>query len=264
MRSARRELVAFFSIAFGWMWLLNAPRVMAAGGIVDLSPAVSTTLGYLAVFGPGVAAFLLTGLASGREGVRALWRRGWSVTFSRKWFVPAALLMPAAGVATLLLLAAFGQPIAWENALPLALVVPIGLFIWLVGAVPEEYGWRGYALPRLLEKMTPLSASVLLGLVWGIWHLPLHFIPTTTQYVIPVWEYVLQTVLLAVIYTWLYLGTGGSILIAGIFHAMGNLTGALIPYWTTQAGRWISFGVLLVPAILLATRMKRSDAWERA
>lgn len=261
--SRRKDLVAFFLIAFAWMWLLNAPRVLAAAGLFDLSPAVSTGLGYLAVFGPGVAAFVLTGLASGSEGVRSLWKRGWSVAFDKKWFLPAVLFMPAAGLVTLLLLTVFGQPIAWENALPLALLVPIGLLIWLVGAVPEEYGWRGYALPRLLEGMTPLSGSLLLGVIWGIWHLPLHFIPTTTQYVIPVWEYVLQTILLTVIYTWLFLRTGGSILIAGIFHAMGNLTGALIPYWTTQAGRWISFGVLLVPTILLATRLERSPARER-
>jgi membrane protease YdiL (CAAX protease family) len=145
----------------------------------------------------------------------------------------------------------FNLPISWEYGLPPALIVPIGLLLWLLGALPEEYGWRGYAMERLLKGNSPLIASLILGLVWGLWHLPLHFISTTTQYVIPIWEYVLQTVVLTIIYTWLYLGTGGSVLVAGIFHAMGNLTGAVIPYWVTGSGRWVSFLLLLIPAALI-------------
>jgi membrane protease YdiL (CAAX protease family) len=87
---------------------------------------------------------------------------------------------------------------------------------------------------------------------------PPHFIPSSTQYVIPIWEYILQTMVLSLLYTWLYRGSGGSLLIAGIFHAMGNITGAVIPYWTTEAGRWASFGLLLVPAVLIAFGMKTS------
>ena len=68
---------------------------------------------------------------------------------------------------------------------------------------------------------------------------------------IPIWQYLLQTIILSVIYTWLFLGTNGSILVAGIFHAMGNLTGAVIPYWVTESGRWISFTLLLIAAILI-------------
>ena len=79
----------------------------------------------------------------------------------------------------------------------------------------------------------------------------MHFISTTTQYVIPVWQYILLTIVLSVIYTWLYLGTKGSILIAGLFHAFGNITGAVLPYWTGEAGRWVSFGLLLIPAFLI-------------
>jgi membrane protease YdiL (CAAX protease family) len=137
------------------------------------------------------------------------------------------------------------------------MIVPIGFLIWLLGAYPEEYGWRGYALPRLLEKNSPLVASLILGAVWGIWHLPLHFIPTTTQFVIPIWQYLLLTLVLSVLYTWLYLGTGGNLFIASLFHASGNIAGALIPYWTSNIGRWVSFLILLVPAVVIAFRWQK-------
>jgi len=259
MKDSKKELLTFFIIAFGWMWLLNAPRVLASYEIIQIPAILSTILSYSAVFGPGVAAFILTRTQSGKQGVKALWKKGWTAKFSKKWLVPALFLMPVMGILTGQILRLFDQPVAREYGLPPAMIIPIGLLIWLLGALPEEYGWRGYALPRLLKKYSPLTASLILGVAWGIWHLPLHFISSSTQYVIPVWEYVLQTVLLTVIYTWLHLGTKGSILVAGFFHATGNLTGAVFPYWTTETGRWVSFGLLLIPAALIAFRMKTSE-----
>lgn len=251
MENHRKELWLFFILSFAWMWGLNLPRVLVTFGVISLPPLVSTLLGYIAVFGPGLAAFLLTWIYQGRLGVRQLWQRGWRASFNKKWFLPALLLMPVMGLLTWLILALLQIPILWEYSLSLAMLVPIGLLIWLVGALPEEFGWRGYALGRLLERRSPLAASLILGVIWGIWHLPLHFISTATQYVIPVWQYLLLTLVLSVIYTWLYLGTKGSILIAGLFHAFGNITGAVLPYWTGNGGRWISFGLLLIPAALI-------------
>jgi membrane protease YdiL (CAAX protease family) len=251
LNNNQKQLWYFFLIAFGWMWGMNIPRALVSMEIITLPPIIDTVLGYLAVFGPGVAAFILTRINSGKQGVKALWQKGWSGLFDKKWLIPAFLLMPLLGLITLLILRLLNLPVLWEYGLPAAMIVPIGLLIWLLGALPEEYGWRGYALPRLMESNNSLVASLILGLVWGLWHLPLHFISTTTQYVIPVWEYVLQTIVLTIIYTWLYLGTGGSVLVAGIFHAMGNLTGAVIPYWVTEPGRWVSFVLLLIPALLI-------------
>jgi len=179
-----------------------------------------------------------------------LWKSGWKTKFPKKWLIPTLLLFPVMGLVTLLILRFFNQPIQWEYGLPPAMIVPIGLLIWLLGALPEEFGWRGYALGRLQTKYSPLVASLILGVTWGIWHLPLHFIPTTTQSGIPIFEFLLQTVVLSVIYTWLFNGTG-SVFVAIVFHAVGNLTGAILPYWTTSLGRWISFLLSLIPALLI-------------
>jgi membrane protease YdiL (CAAX protease family) len=179
------------------------------------------------------------------------------------------MLMPIAGGITWLLLSLFRQTINWEAGLPPAMIVPIGLLIWLLGALPEEYGWRGYALGRLQMKFTPLGASLVLGVIWSLWHLPLRFIPGTTQYVIPFWEFAVQTIVLSILYTWLYNHTDGSVLIAGIFHTMGNITGALIPYWTTGIGRWVGLLPLLLATLMIIVlgglkRRKHFQAFETA
>ena len=252
MKSARNELLTFFAFAFGWMWLINLPRLLAAAGRMEVPAPVSALLGYLALVGPAVAAFVLVGTRSGKAGMKSLWREGWRTDFEKKWLLPAILLVPAAGLITWLILHLLDIPIEWQYGAPPAMLVPIGLLIWLLNAYPEEYGWRGYALPRLLERFSPAAASLILGVIWGLWHLPLHFIPTTTQYHIPFWEYLVQTIVLSFLYTWLHRGTGGSVFIAVIFHTFGNLAGAAIPYWTTTEGRWVSFGLLLIPALLVA------------
>jgi len=251
MTSTKKELTIFFVIAFGWMWLINLPRLMAAFGWLQIPALLSTLMGYLALFGPGIAAFILTGIRSGKGGVKTLWQSGWRINFEKRWLLPAILLVPAAGLITWLALVLLNVPIEWQYGAPPAMIVPIGLLIWLFNAYPEEYGWRGYALPRLLEKFSPAGASLILGALWGVWHLPLHFIPTTTQYAIPVWEFIAQIIVLTFLFTWLHIGTGGSVFIASLLHAFGNIAGAAIPYWTSSAGRWISFALLLIAAVLV-------------
>jgi membrane protease YdiL (CAAX protease family) len=249
--SPARDLRLFFLITFVWTWLLNLPRLLAASGWISLSTSLSAGLGHAAVFGPSAAAFGLTGIRSGKTGLLALWRSGWVVRFRKFWLLPALFLMPISGLVTFGILSLLHEKISWQAALPPVMLVPVGLLIWLLGALPEEYGWRGYALNLMQVRWGSLHASLILGLLWGLWHLPLHFIPGTTQFIIPVWEFIIQTITLTILYTWLYNSTGGSILITGLFHATGNLTGALIPYWTGTQGRWISFFVLLAPAVLV-------------
>jgi membrane protease YdiL (CAAX protease family) len=251
MNSSSKELILFCLITFAWSWGMNLPRVLDSAGRITLTAWVSTALGYAAAFGPTVGAFTLTGALLGKAGIKSIWRRGWECKFRKPWLIPALLLLPLAGCLVIFLLQICGYSIPWQAGLSPAMIVPIGLLIWLFSAVPEEYGWRGYALDRLLTGVSPLMASLLLGLLWGFWHLPLHFINGTTQNVIPLAEFILQTVVLSVLYTWLYLSAHGSILIASLFHASGNLTGAVIPYWPTEIGRWVSFLILLIPALLI-------------
>lgn len=248
----QRNLWLFFILAFVWTWLCQLPRVLSSAGFFELPGFLFSVLGYVAMFGPAVAAFALTSANEGREGVTRLWKRGWECGFEKRWLLPILLLMPALAGLTALLMRTVGVALPGEYSLSPAMVVPVMLLIFLLNSLPEEFGWRGYALDRLQERWGALTSSLILGLLWGVWHLPLHFITGTTQQAIPVWQFIIQSVLLAVLYTWLHNNTGGSVLVAALFHTVSNISGAVVPYWTSSEGRWLSFGLLLIVATVVA------------
>lgn len=244
--------VSFFVIAFAISWLLWLPQVLDTNDLVHF-PEFVGILGMFAPFGPFVAALWLTGRQGGREGIRKLLKRGWSLDFDKRWLLPAVLLMPAVGLITVAVMAVVGLPIQWEFAAPWQALVPTFFVILLLNALPEEYGWRGYALGPLLDRNSALAASLILGLLWGLWHLPLHFIEGTVQSAIPVYQFLIQQMVLAILYTWLFNNTRGAVSVAILFHAVANIVGAAVPYWTTDLGRWIGLAVLVAStaAILL-------------
>ncbi|WP_062466816.1 CPBP family intramembrane glutamic endopeptidase [Demequina maris] len=244
------ELLAFFVLAFAISWAAWLPSVLDSTGVLDLPDAVGI-LGIVGPFGPFIAAIVLTRRAGGGPAVRALLRRGWSGGFAPRWLVPTLLLAPAMALVTVAVMAVTGQEITWDDGLPLVAIVPTFLMILLLNAAPEEYGWRGFALGPMLRYHRPLTASVMLGAAWGVWHLPLHLIDGTVQAAIPIHEFVLQQIVLAVLYTWLFVNTGGAVSIAILFHAVANIVGAAVPYWTTAEGRWTGFAVQVAFAAVI-------------
>jgi membrane protease YdiL (CAAX protease family) len=123
-------------------------------------------------------------------------------------------------------------PVQWQpiNALPLV------VFVMVAG---EEIGWRGFALPRLLERFGPWRASATLGVLWALWHLPLFYMRGMPQYGSPFGAYVLYLVALSLVMTFLLQRADGSIVIATLFHGAVNTfgfvndgAGALVRGWS--------------------------------
>jgi len=255
---SNRRLVNFFIITFVFSWILWLPQVLKFNGFPEL-PDIVGLPGMFAPFGPGAAAFFLVWREDGREGVKALWLRGWRRNFKKVWLFPAFLLGPVTALLTVVILVLVNGSFSWEYGVPVAMVIPVFLLIYFTNALPEEYGWRGFALDPLQKRTNALSASLMLGIIWAVWHLPLFFIEGTTQAAIPMYQYFLQTIVLSIFYTWLHNNTGGSILIAIIFHAVSNTSAAAIPFWTTELGRWIDFGILVIAAIVVL--LTHWDKW---
>ena len=246
---SRLDLVWFFVLAYVLSWLFWLPALLASNGVSV--PAWVEFARYLGPFGPGIAAFWLVGRKQGFAGMRRLWRNAWRFDFNKRWLLPLFGLPILVMAVTVGGMYAINVPVQWEHAVPPAMIVPVFLLIYLTNALPEEYGWRGFALPRLQTGLTALVASLVLGVLHGLWHLPLHFIDGTTQAEIPIWEFVLKIMAGAIIYTWILNNNRGNLFLAVLYHAFTNILAAAVPYWVSSEGRWISFGVEAAVVIVI-------------
>ena len=254
LKSMLRKTWVFFALTYAISWLLWLPSVLRSNGLANL-PEIVGLAGMFAVLGPTIAAFILVGRESGRAGMRRLLRRAIETSFKKRWWIPTLLLFPVIGLLTTGILMLMGIETAVWTPPTLLTAIGTAVFILLFGGGLEEFGWRGYALDRLQTGQNAIAASLVLGFFWGLWHLPLFFIDTSVQAqaAIPIWEFVLQQMLLAVFYTWLYNNTRGTLLVAILFHTIGNTSAALLPpYFGTEIGRWVNFILLAITALLVA------------
>jgi membrane protease YdiL (CAAX protease family) len=224
----RRALLLYFGLTFLITWgiqLLLIASENAWGGI-SLPPSVH----YLAAYGPMLASILVTAAIAGRTGLTELWSRiaRWRVGWG--WFL-ISLLSPAAlfavGVAVAMLL---GEPapdlslLGQVNYMPALGPLGAWVFWFLTYGMGEEIGWRGFALPRLQHGASAGRATLILGLIWALWHLPPFFYLDTYQ-TMGLWMYPFLAFTIVcgnVVYTWIYNSSGGSVLMAILFHASFN------------------------------------------
>jgi membrane protease YdiL (CAAX protease family) len=225
-----------------------APRSRPGWVTAHFGPFTSAApLFYLAVWAPNIAALLVTLATLGWVGISDLLARlvRWRVSL---WVWAAALLFyPTLMLVVELVGLAFGDPLPgpgnWR-ALALGLV---SLPLIALGPLGEELGWRGFLLPRLLLRMKPLTAALVLGTIWMIWHVPAFLMSGVPQSTMSFPIFVFGGVALSVFLTWLFLNARQSILISGVIpHAIANAWGDAIGPMT-----WINAGVLVAGAVLL-------------
>jgi membrane protease YdiL (CAAX protease family) len=204
---------------------------------------------------PSAVAIALTAIGLGGGATRKLlgrlliWRVGW------RWYL--LLLAPTAlAIGTITLVAITrGGPTA-ALAMPLSNAIFFVAFMTFPGsATGEELGWRGFALPRLQFRHTALIASLILGSLHGLWHLPLWLRGDADHRLSVYPAFLIQAIGLAVIYTWLYNSTKGSVLLAVLFHTATNapLTLVLLPLgienWLLPF--WLMAGFTVVAALIV-------------
>jgi membrane protease YdiL (CAAX protease family) len=249
-----RALAAFFALAYALSWSWAIP--LAAVHLV-VRQGQGWPTHFPALLGPAIAAVVVTAWTMGRPGVRDLlariarWRvpiRWWLVAVSPAAFLGVALIMMAATGTALPSLAGFGR----FSGTPAAGVAGVLLLIF-AGALGEETGWRGYALPQLQRRFTPLASSLILAVLWFGWHLPQFFLIASYRHLGAAGYAGLFAGLAcgAVILTWLYNRSGGSILLVAIWHALYNLAAG------TQAATGLPAAVvsalIMIQAIVLVT-----------
>ena len=219
----QRPFLFFLIFTFAISFITGFPTVFVPGKF--------EVLAYLSNFGPALGALIVVGFAEGSDGIKSLIRSlfQWRVNFV--WYL-VVLLGPALTMVTAVLLYnMFGGSGSvpnlndWISILPQHLLVILSLFLFMmVGIWGEEIGWRGFALPKLQEKYHPLLASLIVGAVWAIWHLPLFFIEDSPQAQMGMTYFFLATLGYSILYTWIYNGSKESLFMIWLLHSANNAT----------------------------------------
>lgn len=258
-RSSLKNLWLFFAAAFGWTWLFWIIAILTDQSV---STPVGGSLMLLGVTGPLVAGITFTYLTKDKEGRRDYWKR--IISFKRislGWYLVILLLVPVLNVvAALIDVLLGGTGATWGEAAlgfvvnPFSVVLSI-LFATLIPFI-EELGWRGYALDLLQSKWNAFTSSLILGVIWAIWHFPLFLVPDTYQYGLGLWTwnfwlFMVGIVPLTFAFTWVYNNTRRSILAVILLHGMVNFTGELIAVTPRADTLAIGLWFVVMAAIVL-------------
>jgi uncharacterized protein len=224
----RHPLFCYFFIAYALSWLGWLPFVLSQNGLGLLPfhlPFVAILGGGLGPIGSG---FLMTALTSGKAGVRQLLRRFLLWRVGVQWYLLAILGIPALLLLGVFLVVSGALTDFHFSLLFSTLLLYAGLFMlqMFISPLTEEPGWRGFALPRLQKRYGPLKGTLILGLLWAGWHFPLFLTPgydgAGTGFLgiaIPFAEFLVGIVAAAIIITWAFNHTKGSLLIAMMIHS---------------------------------------------
>jgi membrane protease YdiL (CAAX protease family) len=259
----QHPLASFFVLAYLISWALWLPLVVSGDGSPTGLAFAPLLLGSLV---PSAVAIVLVARLRGKAGVRTLLRRLliWRVGLGW-WAAMIALSALSLGAVVVHVLLGGDSP-------DVTATIPGAAFLFLFSIFPgsaggEEVGWRGFALPQLQRGRSALGASVVLGLAWGVWHLPLYLTGADFRPLSLFAPWVLAAVAASVIYTWIYNGTGGSLLIVVLFHAASNvlLTAFLVDPFEDQVARpFLIYVALMVLAASVVTAVTGPATLSRA
>ena len=258
-RISRGTLLPFFLLTYAVMW---ASFFTVALARVPVSSPLGIVLLRLGAYAPSLVAIWLTARAAGGGGVINLLSGVFKWRVPARYYVLAVAFIPVIKLTAALLqrLTSGTWPRMGSESL---LLIPLAIAFSTPFQAGEEIGWRGYALPRLADRFGLRAASLLLGFIWALWHLPQFFIRDAAEFGQSFPLYVLQVTALGVAFAWLYARTHGSLLLVMLLHAATNNAKDIFPSatpgatnsfgvnasllaWLTVALLWIAAGYFLV------------------
>lgn len=268
------SLITFFALSFLISWTVWVPASLASHDLISfkIDPTLSGSLGAI---GPSLSALITIAIYDGKTGFRDLFKRLLTWRVGLRWYLFVLLWAPCLSLAVTAISILFGSPKPnfaqppfvdiFSRLLPtLGNVSP---FIFLPffflqqllfgSSMGEEPGWRGYALSRMQFQSDAWRASILLGLLWGLWHLPLWLTKgDSAQETFIVWHY-LELMATSILFGWVYKNTSGSLFLALLFHASIGMTGLFLA--STEFYPWLPAALSWGTALLVITFSKGVD-----
>jgi len=234
-------LVLLLSIPF---WILGA----MAGDLTKILP-IKLPISALMTFCPLLAATILVYKERELQGVKELLKLSFDCTKikNKKWYIPIVFIMPVIAVLSYWYMKMTGAMLP-EQQTPL-LFAFISFFIFLIAAIGEEVGWLGYAIDPMQNKWGALKASIILGLVWAIWHI----IPYNQAHQTPIWIVwqSISTVFLRVIIVWIYNNTVKSVFATILFHAMMNVSMFMFPNYGSHYNPFVEAIFIILTVVIV-------------
>ncbi len=220
----KHQLVSFFVLSYLITFVVDF-------GFIYLKPSTPlqpwSLVWFLGIFSPSFSALIIAGVIGGMPEIKRLLSgfTRWKVGFF--WYFAAAFLFLGPLVISLIYKALGNPSLGLKPGETLFSMTGTVIFTLFSGPIAEELGWRGFALPRLQAKYSALVSSLILGVIWTCWHIPLFFISGATQMSIPFPIYLVLVVTVTIYLTWLYNNTRGSLNITILAHFAYNMTGFL-------------------------------------
>lgn len=250
LKRTKKELVTFFIIVILVTWLLWLPSVLSTLGFAV--PTFLLIIAMMASFTPSIVGLLLHKKYLGKAAFRQDMNKRLKFDFSKWWLIAIPVFFLIIGGLSYYLTHLLDSGFEPTNTVPLLMTPLVFLQIFFIGgALGEEFGWRGFAYPRIVLVMSPMLGTLIIGMIWSLWHLPLFFMEGTVQSNIPIWQFMLQNTLIAYFYTWLYTKVKGNLWLMIYLHAVANTSSAIFPYWQSNVGRLLGFAVLSIACIAL-------------
>ena len=231
------------------MIFATAPMLIVATGL--LTPAWAQ----LGALSSSLAAIVLVMIEGRKGGLRELLSRVLIWRVGIEWWAFALLFTIVPSVAGLYLYNLLGGPaVDWSGLKPLYTVVPAFILLTIAAGMGEEFGWRGFLLPRLQTRHNALVAGLIVGVAWAIWHIPLFLIKGTSQNQVQsqigllpaVLGYSIFVIVNSIKYTWVFNNTKGSVLLAAVMHGADNAWGGYIDFYRGKIGGVLVFMALSV------------------
>ena len=228
----------FFLLTFAYSWLIWIPSVLDGLGLelpFDVA-GYSMVVVIIGAFAPLLAAITLVYREEGRQGIKAFFRQVLDFKIKPIYLILALALPLLIHVIAHYLALALGLDVAQTlfpseiSVSPVILAIPYFFLMLVIGGGQEEFGWRGYAQEPLQEKIGVIPASLVIGVIWGIWHLPLWFMAGDLHSAYSFLAFVMMTTSISLIYAWLYKSSGKKLIVVMFFHAMSNTAAPLLPF----------------------------------
>lgn len=211
-------------------------------------------------------AFVVSRVRAPDPGVRSLMARLVRWRVAPVYYAFALLILPLTALAGVILAVLLGQSVpepaiaghSWQVWIP-ALLSSFLLTVFFSGGICEELGWRGFLLPELQKRFSPLTSSLIIAPIWTFWHLPIYL--NGIRPVAGLVPFFAMVIILSIIFTWLYNRTGGSVLLVVLLHAAVNNHAVLVPRtWYAMAP-----AILLVGSLVIMGHMyRRPDAGQHS